>query len=136
MGTASVLKPDNDNIDGGWTNELGGPSLAPSIDETVPDDDDYIISSDRPVSDICKISLSNPSGAIQQPVAILYRFKKQGAAAINLRVRLLEGTTEIASWTHTNISSDAITLEQNLSGAQVAAISDPTNLFLEFRAAA
>jgi hypothetical protein len=132
--TSSVLKPDADNIDGNWKTELGGTVLAPSIDDTSPDDSDYIISSDRPVSDICKLSLSNPAIGIQSPVAVLYRFKKQGPDPVSLRVRLLEGTNEIAAWTHSDIAVDFLTVEQVLTPPQVAAIIDPANLFFEFRA--
>src|SRR4029077_21073196 len=120
--------------DGNWKTELGGTVLAPSIDDTSPDDSDYIISSDRPVSDICKLSLSNPAIGIQSPVAVLYRFKKQGPDPVSLRVRLLEGTNEIAAWTHSDITTDFLTVEQVLTPPQVATIVDPANLFFEFRA--
>jgi hypothetical protein len=133
--TASTLTPDADDTDGGWTNELGGTTLYTSIDEAgPPNDSDYIISSDRPASDICKIRLSNPAGAIQAPFAVFYRFKKSGPNAINLRVRVLEGSTQITSWTHTDIAADFLSVEQVLSGPELASIGDPTNLYLEFRA--
>jgi hypothetical protein len=133
-GSAFPLVPDADNTDGGWTNETGGTVLYSSVDEAAPNDSDYIISSDRPVSDICKISVSNPGGGIQAPLAVFYRYKKSGSNAIDLRVRLLEGGTQIASWTHTNIDANFISVEQVLSSGELASISDPTNLFLEFKA--
>ena len=133
-GSAFSLVPDADNTDGGWTNETGGTVLYSSIDEAAPNDSDYIISSDRPVSDICKISLSDPGGGIQAPLAVFYRYKKSGPNSIDLRVRLLEGSTQIASWTHTNIDANFINIEQVLSSGELASIGDPTNLFLEFKA--
>jgi hypothetical protein len=104
------------------------------LDETTPNDEDYIISSDRPASDVCTFSLSNPSGGIAEPMAVIYRFRKQGTDPMDLRVRLLQGTTEIAAWTHLNVANDNLTVEQFLTGAQFAAITDPTNLFLELKA--
>jgi hypothetical protein len=133
-GSAFPLVPDTDNTDGGWTNETGGTVLYSSIDEAAPNDSDYIISSDRPVSDICKISLSDPAGGIQAPLAVFYRFKKSGPNTINLRVRLLEGSTQISSWTHNNIADDFISVEQMLSSGELASITNPNNLFLEFKA--
>lgn len=132
--TASVLIPDGDSAIGSWLNELGGTTLAPSIDETAPNVSDYIISSSNPASDICKVSLSNPGGAIIQPLAILYQYGKQGVNTINLRVRLMEGTTEIALWQHNDIPVGPVTVEQVLTSPQFASIVDPTNLFLEFKA--
>jgi len=137
--TASVLTPDADNIDGSWTNETGGTTLFASIDEPVnPNDSDYIKSSLSPVSDVCKVSLSNPTGPgglIQQPMAVLYRFGKQGTGGtINLQVRLMQGTTGIATWTHMNVGNALQTVEQVLTGPQFAAITDPTDLYLEFTA--
>jgi hypothetical protein len=47
---------------------------------------------------------------------------------------LLQGTTQIASWTESNIDTAYVTRERVLSGGEFAAISDFTDLFLEFRA--
>lgn len=128
------LLPDADSIDGGWTNEADGTTLAPSIDEMVADDIDYIKSSASPVSDICKIGLSDPLAAPAQPFVVLYRYRKAGTAQVDLGVRLLEGTTEIAAWSHTNISGSFVNGEQALTAPQFAAIGDFNNLFIEFNA--
>lgn len=128
------LQPDADSIDGGWTNELDGTTLAPSIDEMVPNDADYIKSETSPANDICKISFSDPLATPAQPFIVMYRYSKSGSAQIDLGVRLLEGTTEIAVWSHTNISTSFITAEQTLTGPQFSAIGDFANLFIEFNA--
>src|SRR3954468_16329145 len=128
------LRPDADSIDGGWTNELGGTSLFSSIDETSADDSDYIRSSINPVADIAKISLGNPSGGVGAPAKIRYRYKKDSTTTVNLTVRLLQGVTEIASWTHTGISSSYVTTEQTLTAPQLASITDFTDLYIVFEA--
>jgi len=49
-----------------------------------------------------------------------------------LTVRLMEGSTEIASWTDAEPASTFGTVEQTLTGPQLAAIGNFSNLFLEF----
>jgi hypothetical protein len=133
--TQSTLVPDADNIDGGWTNELGGTSLFPSIDELQPNVTDYIISSQGPLADVCKVQLSNPAGAIQYPMSVFYQFGSQGSGStINLQVRLMQGTTPIATWNHTNVPNNLQIVEQVLTAPQFASITDATQLFLEFTA--
>lgn len=128
------LRPDADSIDGSWTNELGGTTLFSSIDESVADDADYIQSSALPSMDVAKIGLSNPSARVTSPVKVRYRYKKDSAAAADLTVRLLQGATQIASWTHSGISSSFVTTEQTLSGPEFASITDFDDLYIEFTA--
>lgn len=102
----TFLSPDADASAGGWTNESGGTTLYPSIDERfTPNDADYIRSSNNPSNDTCRVSLSNPSGAVAQPFTVSYRYGKSGTAQIDITVTLRQGSTTIASWTHTNVSA-------------------------------
>jgi hypothetical protein len=132
----SFIQPDADSSDGGWTNELGGTPIYTSIDEhLVPVDSDYIQSSNDPASDVCRLSLSNPpTGIISGPFQVSYRYAKSGTDVIDLVVTLKQGTTIIASWTHTAITTTPVTVTQTLTGPQLAAITDFNNLFLEFNA--
>lgn len=133
--TASLLFPTSDSSGGSWLNELGsGVNLFASIDEGSPLDTDYIKSSSNPSSDISSFNLSDPTGGIQQPFEISYRYRAEGSGSINLRVRLLQGATEIASWQHNAISTDFVTTTQVLTSPQFTAITDPTNLIVEFQA--
>ena len=134
-GTAlKYLAPDADSSDGSWIDKSGGTSLFASIDELSVDDTDFIISSINPSSDTCKIRLSDPGVTPDQPFIVQYRYKKTGSQTIDLRIRLLQATTEIASWTQAGISETYTTGEQTLSGAQFAAITDFNDLFIEFQA--
>jgi hypothetical protein len=128
------LIPDGDVIDGGWTNELGGTVLFTSIDEAVIDDADYIRSSTNPVADLCKVSISDPFTVATEPMSVNYRYKKSGFPVLNLRVRLLQGATEIAAWTHNDISSSFVTETQPLSSGQFSSITNFNDLYLEFTA--
>lgn len=128
------LRPDADSIDGGWTNELGGTILFSSIDESTLDDADYIQSSVNPSADIAKISLSNPGYAVGEPAKLRYRYKKDASPTADLTVRLLQGATQIASWTHSGISTSFVTTTQTLSAPEFASITDFNDLYIEFTA--
>ena len=129
-----ALQPDADSSDGLWTDQTGGTNLNAQISEMIADDSNYIQSSVNPVIDVCKISLSDPSGSPTLPISVQYRYKKTGTSNVDLKVRLLQGTTEIAAWLHTNIGTSFLVADQALTSPQFAAISDFTNLFLEFTA--
>lgn len=133
-GLPPFIRPDADSSDGTWTDQVGGTSLFAAIDESVAADTDYIRSAIAPANDVCKISLSDPSETPSEPVTVVYRYRKNGTTQINLRVRLLQGVTEIASWTHNDITESFVDGEQELTGLQFAAISDFDDLFLEFTA--
>lgn len=113
----------------------GTAALYEAINETSYNDADYIQSAANPSNDLCKIALGDPSVTAGQPMVVRYRIGKSHAAGVlDLRVRLLQGTTEIASWTETNIAQSYTTVERTLSSGEFAAISDFTDLYLEFRA--
>lgn len=129
------LFPDADSVDGGWKDQSGGTSLFAAIDEAVVDDADYIVSPPNPVNDTCKIGVSDPTvWQPGSPFKIMYRYKKDGTAQMDITARLLEGSTEIAAWTHTDVPASFSTATQTLSAGEFASIVDPSNLFLEFKA--
>ena len=135
------LRPTTDISDGGWLTNSGGSDLRAAIDEVSASDADYITSSSSPTSaDIAEIKLStgaNPNtsddGALHH---IRYRYKKDssGGDTINLTVRLVQASTVIASWTHTNISDSYVTVDQTLTDAEANAITDYGDLRLRFEA--
>jgi hypothetical protein len=131
-------RPDVDNIDGAWKNELNTQTnLFASIDETVASDADFIISDNNPNSDIVKLSLSDPGAAVGSPATVRYRYKSYGGVnglALGMNISLLEGANVIATWTDSNISASFVLGQQTLTAPQLAAISDFNNLFLSFEA--
>jgi len=78
--------------------------------------------------------LSDP--AVSTGHIIRYRIKKDtsGGDQITLVVKLVQNTTVLKTWTHSNISDTAVTYEQTLSGAEADSITDYTNLRLRFEA--
>ena len=129
------LRPDADSVDGTWLTDTGGTSLFAAIDETSFSDADYIQSVDSPVGEVCKIRLSDPSGPVVEPLTVRARFKAVGSASpLDLTVRLLQGASVIAEETFTSISTSFTTDSFVLTSPEFAAITDFTDLYLEFEA--
>ena len=132
----SYARPDADSADGGWSNQAGSQTnLYASIDETIADDADYISSSPGNNNDIVKLSLSDVS-SVSNPTTVRYRYKKNAGgdpAPVNMQASLLQGSTVIASWQHDDIATSYTLAEQSLTSGQFSAISDLTNLFLQFQ---
>ena len=127
----AFLRPDADAVDGNWLNQSGSATdLYSVLDETSADDADYIQSPVSPVAEVCRIALGNPTGPASQPFTVSYRFNNLNGAS--LTVRLKQGTTTIASWDETG--SGWTTSDRTLTSPQFAAITDFTDLFVEFEA--
>lgn len=128
--------PDGDVSDGTWTTDTGGSNLAAAIDDLVPDDSDYIKSAVMTVgTDTCEVSLSDVGDSGKFGHGVRYRYSKaaSGGQVLDLRVRLLQGVTQIASWTHTDIGPNWTQVSQQLTTPQTDDITDYTDLRLEFR---
>lgn len=133
----TTLRPDATNAAGNWLTNAASATLHPAVDETSVDDADYIISGANPTNDVCNLGLSDFSLFTASGYDVVYRYKKQesgGTGTMNLRIRLMEGTTPIASATHNGISTSFVTGTFRLSDAEYAAISDPTALRVEITA--
>lgn len=130
-------RPTTDITDGGWTTDTGGTALAAAIDETVASDADYIQSSADPSGDIVRVklgSLTDPASSTGHVVR--YRIDKSGTGMLDLTVRLVQGvSTVIAEWTHANVAAGPTDVAQTLTGPQTDAITDYTDLSLEWEAA-
>ena len=86
---------------------------------------------------MARVTLSSPAatpGAGAWQVVYSYAKYLSSPVQVDLTVRLKQGTTTIATWTHSDIGTGYTTATQTLTGPQVAAISDPGNLLLEFQA--
>lgn len=127
VAVGQVARPAADVSDGAWTDQAGGTDLRAAIDEATPDDADWITSPLSPVSpaatSIRVQPLVDPSS--NTGVTVRYRYGKSAATgdAIDLTVRLFDGATEIANWTHTDIPYGHTTASQTLTTNQAAAIT-------------
>lgn len=126
-----TLAPDADVSDGGWTTEAGTTTLFSSVNEAVIDDATYIKSVGTPVNDTCRLSLSDPSLVVAGDFVVEYRYAKSGTDRIDIVVRLKQGTTTVASWTHADVGTTEVTAAQTLTGSELALITDANALEIE-----
>lgn len=137
-GAPQYARPASDVSIGAWTTDTGSTSnLYAAIDETTASDADFIRSELSPSASVCTIAL----GSLTDPVSssghiVRYRYGKDPAdsAQIDLTVRLRQGASTIATWTHTDISTTLATAEQTLSGAEADSITDYADLRIQFEA--
>jgi hypothetical protein len=134
--TRQFSRPSADQTDGSWTNEAGSNvNLYASVDELSPTDSDYIQSVlASVVADLSQVaisSLTDPVSSSGHKVRYRYRKYPTKSARIDLVVRLRQGTTQIAAWTHTNIDGNWATVEQTLSGAEADSITNYADLRIE-----
>jgi hypothetical protein len=122
-------RPLSDVSDGTWT-PSAGTSLADMINEQAADDSTYISTSS---ASICRMKLGpvvNPGTTSGQ----VMRYRAGSSTGNGLKVRLTQGAVLIAEWMHAQLPTQQTTFAQSLTALQCAAITDYTNLFLEFEA--
>src|SRR5215207_958509 len=98
-----AVYPTSDVSDGGWTDQAGGGSLFAVLDETTRDDADYVKSSINPVIDPFEVALGDPPGlfdTLRFPVGKEFN----NSIRIDITVALMQGATEIASWTYPDVA--------------------------------
>lgn len=140
---AQFARPSLDSTIGTFTSDSGGVvNIYQAIDETSPNDADYIRSAQAPSNAAYVTKLSSITDPLSSTGHIVrYRYQKDIAAGaqINLTVELRQGYvtevsqgTLIASWSHTDIANGWTTASQTLSGAEADSITNYGDLFLRF----
>jgi hypothetical protein len=135
--TFQYLRPSADTSLGSWTDEADGvTNIYTHIDETSPSDADYVQSPNNPSANIYKFKISTGSDpTVHTNHIISYRYRKpDSTGTVNLKVRLVEGTTTRKEWTHNDIGTTWTTQEQTLTEGEAATITDYSNLYLELEA--
>jgi hypothetical protein len=129
------LRPDADASNSGWSDQTGGTTnLYQVVDETTPDDADYVRSSQGPTADIIRFRLSDPSSGLVEPFTVKYRYGLSASGALTITARLKQGSTVKKSWVHTDGTTTLKTVTQTLTTGEFASISDFNDLFIEFEA--
>ena len=126
--TAQFARPTSDASAGAWTASTGS-DLYAMIDETAASDADYITTVNASTCEVALSTLSDPASSSGHIVR--YRLS---AEAGGVTVRLRQGTTTIASWTHSPAPSSLTNYAQTLSGGEADSITDYTALKLQFEA--
>lgn len=104
---------------GNWTTQVGGTTnLFAVVDETTPDDSDYIRSEVAPVTSAVTLSLTALSTPNDGPQYVRYRYGKDVAGQpTDLTVELLEGAAIVQTWTHTDIPVGFLLATQQITNA-------------------
>jgi hypothetical protein len=132
-----IASPVSDISAAGWVNESGsGSNLYASLDEATPNPADYAISpiitpgGSSYTLEVLFDALVDPFSSSLH--TIRYQYLKRGQATVNLTVRVMQGTTEIASWSHTDIPASATDGTQTLTGPQADSITNYGDLRVRF----
>jgi hypothetical protein len=120
-------KPNADTVTGAWVPSTGS-SLYAMINETVEDDTTFIKATTATTCDVALNPVANPGTTSGQVV----RYSAWSPFGNGLTVSLKQGATVIASWTTAVLPVAPTLFEQNLTAAQIAAISDYGALHLSF----
>lgn len=123
-----LAAPSADVSAGGWTASTGS-DLYAMLDEAAADDGDYITTTGASTCEVTLGSLSDPASSTGHIVR--YRISSTGGGII---VRLRQGTTTIATWTHSPAPTSLTTYEQTLTGGEADSITDYSALRLQFEA--
>lgn len=120
-----------------WTDQAGGTtSIYTTIDETAASDADYIKTPAPPGTNEFETLLSSVTDPVSSTGHIMrWRRRKQpatGSAAINLTVRLLQGTTQIVTQADNTIPGTFTDASYTLSAAEADAITNYGDIRLEF----
>ena len=128
--TVQYARPTSDVTAGTWTASSGS-DLYAMLDETSASDADYIVTTGASTCEVALGSLSDPSSSTGHKVR--YRLS---ANTGGITVRLREGTTTIATWTHAPAPTSLTTYEQTLTGGEADSITNYAALKLQFEATA
>ena len=126
--TVQYSRPTSDVTTGTWTASTGS-DLYAMLDETAASDADYIVTTGASTCEVALGSLSDP--AVSTGHKVRYRLS---ATSGGITVRLRQGTTTIATWTHATAPSSLTTYEQTLTGGEADSITNYAALKLQFEA--
>ena len=128
VATVQIARPIADATTGTWTASTGSDLFA-MIDETPASDADYISTVNASICEVSLGSVTDP--AVSTGHIVRYRL---AADAGGITVRLREGSTTIASWTHAPAPASLTLCEQTLSAGEANAITNYAALKLQFEA--
>lgn len=127
---AQFLAPDGDVSKGGWE-PSAGTTIFSVIGEFPSDETDYA-SMVLPTEQTFVVTLQDAVDPVSSTNHVV-RYRIRGGG-LSLVVSLLEGTSTIASWTHSPPPNAWTTFRQLLSAGEANSIVDYTNLRLSFKA--
>lgn len=142
-GSTQYARPDQDISKENWDDAAGGDNdniLYDEINESTQNDSNYATSGSLSLLDTTEtweVGLSNvidPQSSSNHIVRYTYGKDASDGNVIDLTVRLMQGTTQIASWTHNGIGTGFTLATQTLGAAEADSISNYSDLRLRFTA--
>jgi hypothetical protein len=133
--SSQFARPASTVLTGGWRTDTAGTDLHTALDETTPDDNDYIISETDPASDTCVIgfgTVDNPN--VLTGHMIRWRTRKEGTGDVRLLVDVMSGSTLVQDFQIDPLPAGVTAYEEELTGFSVEQISDYADLRLRFTA--
>jgi len=128
------IYPASDITSGSW-NPSSGEDLYAMLDEDPANDSDYIHSSSHPSNDTCEVKFEVAADPLtDQHHVVKYRYKKSGVDTINLTFYLMQGVTQIATWSHNDISTTVTQGSYTLTSEEADSITDYHDLRLRITA--
>lgn len=134
---AQFGRPASTVSSGTWA-ATGAASLHAALNETSASDSEYITSADNTSPDTCEValdSLSTPATRTSHVVRWRWRKENTGGHQVTATMRVMEGTTTIATDSITHPTSDVSTFATkvyNLSSGEMTSIGNYGNLRLQF----
>jgi hypothetical protein len=131
------LRPDSDVSNTGWDDPNGNNNnlMWDDIDESPRDDADYVRASlnGGHSTDTFEVGLTDATDPQSSDGHIVrYAYRKSGGGTINITVELMQGVTQIASWTHLDIGTTFTQANHTLTALQADSITDYSDLRLRF----
>jgi hypothetical protein len=123
----TIARPSADTSAGAWLPSAGSDIYA-MLDEVSPDDADYIYATTATACEVALNAVSDPGTSSGQVVS----YQVWSPTGDGLTVKLKQGTTTIATWTHATLPTTATTYQQALTAGECDAITDYTALSFEF----
>ena len=128
-------RPTSDTTLGSWLNQAGSAVLYTALNKpSGVDDSTYVVADPAVSNDTFRVKLEVPTVELGDEFYVDYRIGKNYPTSpqqVNATVKLYQGAAVIATWTHTNVGA-MTDIIQTLTAPQVAAITDYTDLYLEF----
>jgi hypothetical protein len=122
-------RPDADITDGAWLPSTGS-DLYSMLDEVTYDDTDYIYTAS---ASTCEIRLSDPTDPGTSNGQIL-RYRAKSEDTSTLVAKLMQGSTTIATRTHTSVPGTWTEYTMTLTSGECDAITDYTDLRVKLEA--
>lgn len=125
---SQYARPASDITTGSWLPSTPAQPLYSMIDEQVADDNDYIyVGAASSMSEVKLSTVGNPGAGFGHAV----RVRAKGNAGQTLRVALMQGATQKATWDQV-LTGTAATYTFALTAGEVSSLSDYSDLRLRF----